>query len=48
MKRREPVFLQRKENDRTIFTMEYLTWKQTREMIRSGWEIVKGETDVSR
>lgn len=48
MKRREMTYLQQKTDNGLIFTMEYLTWKQTRAMMRSGWEVVKGETDVSR
>lgn len=48
MKRRELVYLQRKHEGALIFTFEYLTWKQTREKMRDGWEVAKGETDVSR
>jgi hypothetical protein len=48
MKRRDFVYLQKKNEGALIFTFEYLTWKQTREKMRDGWEIVTGETDVSR
>lgn len=48
MKKREQVFLQRKDDDRLVVIYESMTWKQTRVFLRQGWGLVNDEMDMEQ